>query len=85
MNSDLSGTLFMGCYSKSLFIISDLYCSSGTIAINLSHPFLIKRLREGEDRGTVTSAFPPKGRGYAPQYMLGAPYLQEVQYLVLCD
>jgi hypothetical protein len=81
MNSDLSGTLFMGCYSKSLFIISDLYCSSGTIPINLSRGYA----ERGEGRGTVTSAFPPKGRGYAPQYMLGAPYLQEVQYLVLCD
>jgi hypothetical protein len=60
--------LFTEYCSKPLFTMYRLYCSSDTVAINLSHPFLIKWLREGEGRGTIPLCLsPPKGRGYAPK------------------
>jgi hypothetical protein len=37
-----------------------LYCSPDTVAINLSHPFLIKWLREGEGRGIVPLYLSPQ-------------------------
>jgi hypothetical protein len=46
-------------YNKSLFIIDEIYCSPGTIAINLHHPFLFKWLREKERQRHFPSDFTP--------------------------
>jgi hypothetical protein len=59
--------MFIEYCSKSLFIMYELYCLLITVVINLSHPFLIKWLREGgRQRYCSPMPFPPKGRGYAP-------------------
>jgi hypothetical protein len=60
--------LFIEYCENSLFILYEIYCSSGTVVINLNHLFLIKRLR-GRERHRHCSPLPftPEGRGSEPR------------------
>jgi hypothetical protein len=51
----------------SLFTMYGIHCSPGAVATNLSHTFLIKRLRERErHRHCLPMPFDAEGRGFEP-------------------